>query len=368
MAKVLLIEDDVQQVLMTSTALRRAGHRVHVAVDGERGLHAAQVLKPDVIISDVLMSGISGFEVVASLRRISELLFTPVLLLTSMSEMAHMRQGLTSGADDYLTKPCTPDVLLRAVDAALARRGNMKEAVDHVVSGAVGAAVEREKQALALRYEVRLTQEMGARWQQAAEGAGDIDYPAALVVHARWRGLGPHSPEPAAMAAQRLKSAYRAARDTLYLFGAERVVSHPDAFVGIFPSPPGEAGHDCAMRAANAAFALGRHFGPAQPVTIGLHCGRLHLVAVDDPLHGESEYALLPGETLATAVALSEAAHLQRWGIAASRVLTRMLRSRVAYGSSTWTEAGIEAVQLKPLRRGDTDGMRRNSAHAMESP
>ena len=349
----------MQQVLVISTALRRAGHRVHVAVDGERGLQAARALKPDVIISDVMMPGISGFEVVASLRRISDLLFTPVLLLTSMSEMAHMREGLTSGADDYLTKPCAPDVLLRAMDAALARRGRLRETVGHVVSGAVGAAVEREKEALALRYEVRLTQEIGARWRQAAEGEGDIDYPAAVVVHAGWSGLGPNAQEAPAVAAQRLKSAYRAARDTLYLFGAERVISHPDAFVGIFSSPAGEGEPDCATRAANAAFALARHFRTAQPLAIGLHCGGVHLVAVGDPLHGESEHTLLPGETLATAAALSEAARSQQWGIAASRALTQMLQSRVGLGSSTWTGDSIEAVQLLSLRRVDTDDLRR---------
>lgn len=292
MAKVLLIEDDVQQILVTSFALRRGGHRVHVAVDGARGLQAAQALKPDIVVCDVVMPGMSGFEVVTALRQMPELIFTPVVMLTAMTESENLRQGMTSGADDYLTKPCAPEDLCRAVDAALERRGQQRQTVAGVISGVVGAAVEQERQALALRYEVRLTQEVSARWDQVTTAQGDLHYAQAILVYMRLSGLEQSAAEPAHTAAERLRAAHQAARDTLYLFGAERVISHLKAFVGIFPFSGPHAIEATAGRAVNASFAMARHMTFRRRLAIGLHCGGVDMVSVNDPLHGETGHTI----------------------------------------------------------------------------
>jgi DNA-binding response OmpR family regulator len=122
MADVLLIEDDDTQRFIAGFALKKAGHAVREAADGPSGIAAARQAAPDVIVCDVMMPGMTGHEVLARLRADASLAAVPVILLTAMSERAHMREGMKAGADDYLTKPYQPAELCAAVDAQLARR------------------------------------------------------------------------------------------------------------------------------------------------------------------------------------------------------------------------------------------------------
>ena len=146
MAIVLLIEDDAAQRMMASFALKKAGHEVHEAEDGVKGLATARAVRPDAVVSDVMMPGMTGYEVVESLRADKALANTPVLLLTAMSDRKHMRQGMTAGADDYLTKPYRPAELCEAIDALVARRRQQEDAfrnsMSDIVTGALGGHVE----------------------------------------------------------------------------------------------------------------------------------------------------------------------------------------------------------------------------------
>ena len=122
MAEVLLIEDDEAQRFIAGFALKKAGHAVREAADGAAGIAAAREAHPDVVVCDVVMPGMTGYEVLARLRGDPALANVPVILLTAMSERQHMRQGMSAGADDYLTKPYRPAELCEAIDAVLARR------------------------------------------------------------------------------------------------------------------------------------------------------------------------------------------------------------------------------------------------------
>jgi CheY-like chemotaxis protein len=122
MAEVLLIEDDEAQRFIAGFALKKAGHAVREAADGAAGIAAAREAHPDVVVCDVVMPGMTGYEVLARLRGDPGLANVPVILLTAMSERQHMRQGMSAGADDYLTKPYRPAELCEAIDAVLARR------------------------------------------------------------------------------------------------------------------------------------------------------------------------------------------------------------------------------------------------------
>ncbi|QJW84839.1 response regulator [Ramlibacter terrae] len=117
-----MIEDDDAQRFVASFALKKAGHDVDEAADGPQGVARARASRPDVIVCDVMMPGMTGYEVVAALRADAELATVPMILLTAMSDRKHMRQGMTAGADDYLTKPYRPDELCEAINAVLARR------------------------------------------------------------------------------------------------------------------------------------------------------------------------------------------------------------------------------------------------------
>ena len=153
MAVVLLVEDDEAQRFLAAFALRSAQHEVHEAGDGPEAVAKARELKPDVVVCDVMMPGMTGYEVLTALRSDRQLATTPVVLLTALSDRKHMRQGMTTGADDYLTKPYKPDELCDAVEAALQRHRAQKEAFASTVSEAVEEALEDQKESLAKRYE-----------------------------------------------------------------------------------------------------------------------------------------------------------------------------------------------------------------------
>src|SRR3954469_16050500 len=146
MPRVLLIEDDDAQRYVAAFALRKAGHEVHEAPDGPAGLVGAQMHRPDAIVCDVMMPGMTGYEVVGALRNNPDLAGTPIILLTAMSDRKHMREGMTAGADDYLTKPYRPDELCEAITAVLARRQSQHEAFMGSVSGLVEDALEEQKE------------------------------------------------------------------------------------------------------------------------------------------------------------------------------------------------------------------------------
>jgi two-component system alkaline phosphatase synthesis response regulator PhoP len=115
----ILVVDDEQSILDLVTAyLRREGYEVHTAPDGHSGLKAARSFKPDLIVLDVMLPGMDGFEVLTHLRRESH---AYVIMLTARAEETDKIVGLSVGADDYVTKPFSPRELVARVKAALRR-------------------------------------------------------------------------------------------------------------------------------------------------------------------------------------------------------------------------------------------------------
>ena len=117
-AKVLVIDDEQPIVDLVSAYLRREGYEVVTARDGFSGLKAARTLKPDLVVLDVMLPGLDGLELLAQLRRQSDVY---VILLTARSDEMDKVVGLSVGADDYLTKPFSPRELVARVKAALRR-------------------------------------------------------------------------------------------------------------------------------------------------------------------------------------------------------------------------------------------------------
>ena len=121
MITLLLIEDEETMRDLTATALELEGYRVHQAADGRAGIASARRHRPDLILCDVMMPGMDGYEVLAALRSDSALSRIPFIFLTAKGEKKDLRQGMVSGADDYLTKPVALDDLLAAIRARLER-------------------------------------------------------------------------------------------------------------------------------------------------------------------------------------------------------------------------------------------------------
>ena len=118
MATVLLVEDDPAARQGLELALRRLGYGVHAAGTGEAALRDLRDAAPDVVVLDVMLPGLDGFEVCRRLRRGSDI---PVIMLTARGDDLDIVGGLEAGADDYVVKPVEPRVLDARIRALIRR-------------------------------------------------------------------------------------------------------------------------------------------------------------------------------------------------------------------------------------------------------
>lgn len=116
---ILIVEDEEAMRIALRETLLSEGFKVTTAADGERGLEAAHTRDYDLILLDVMMPKVSGFDVCKTLRKNSR--STPILMLTAKGQVEDRVTGLDSGADDYLTKPFSLRELLARIRALLRR-------------------------------------------------------------------------------------------------------------------------------------------------------------------------------------------------------------------------------------------------------
>jgi two-component system response regulator CpxR len=124
--RILLVDDDVELCALLDELLSREGFDIEMAHDGARGLERAQSGGFDMVVLDVMLPGIDGFELLRRLRKSS---LVPVLMLTARGEDVDRIVGLELGADDYLPKPFNPRELVARIRAIL-RRIEAKRAAD----------------------------------------------------------------------------------------------------------------------------------------------------------------------------------------------------------------------------------------------
>jgi two-component system response regulator CpxR len=130
--RLLLIDDDAELCALMSEFLSAQGYEVATAPDGAAGLDAALSSDPDVIILDVMMPRLDGFDLLRNLRRRSQ---TPVLMLSARTAPEDRIQGLNVGADDYLLKPFVVGELLARIRAVLRR--SQRPAVESLTVGSL---------------------------------------------------------------------------------------------------------------------------------------------------------------------------------------------------------------------------------------
>lgn len=122
MSHILIIEDNEDLAFGLRRTLEFEGYDVDVAEDGEQGLERARSIEPDLVVLDVMLPGMDGFEVLEALRGAGSRM--PVLMLTARDEEADVVMGFHSGADDYVTKPFSTLELVARVRALLRRSGS----------------------------------------------------------------------------------------------------------------------------------------------------------------------------------------------------------------------------------------------------
>lgn len=119
--RILVVDDEPDITALVAYHLAKAGYRVSTAASGAEALRAAREERPDLVILDLMLPGVSGYDVLADLRGMDETRDVGVILLTARREEADRIRGLSLGADDYLTKPFSPQELILRVAAVIRR-------------------------------------------------------------------------------------------------------------------------------------------------------------------------------------------------------------------------------------------------------
>ncbi len=119
MASILIVDDSASMRNMVKATLSTAGHEVFSADDGRQGVEAANQAHYDVVVTDLNMPIMDGFELIRSLRESENYRYTPILLLTTESSQEKKQEGKAAGATGWLVKPFNPEKLLVTIDRVL---------------------------------------------------------------------------------------------------------------------------------------------------------------------------------------------------------------------------------------------------------
>lgn len=123
MAKILVIDDDIAICELVKINLELQGHVCNYSTDPTRGFALIKQEKPNLVILDVMMGAISGYDVAQKIRYSPDIAKTPIIMLTALSELNNKLDGFNSGVDDYITKPFEIEELKARVLALLNRSG-----------------------------------------------------------------------------------------------------------------------------------------------------------------------------------------------------------------------------------------------------
>ena len=119
--KILIIDDDTDLLQLTSRIFKRAGAQVLTAQDSSEGVGKFLTYRPNLILLDVMMPGVNGFEICQKIRQVSDV---PIIMLTALNHEQNLLQGLEVGADEFLSKPFSGEILLARAKTLLRRIGN----------------------------------------------------------------------------------------------------------------------------------------------------------------------------------------------------------------------------------------------------
>ena len=117
MARILIVDDSPSQLMGMKRIVEKLGHEAVTAEDGAAGVEAAKASLPDLILMDVVMPGLNGFQATRAISRDAETRSIPIILCTSKSQETDKIWGMRQGARDYVVKPVSRDELLAKIAA-----------------------------------------------------------------------------------------------------------------------------------------------------------------------------------------------------------------------------------------------------------
>lgn len=140
--KILVVDDDIETLRLVGLMLQRQGYQIVAASNGQQALQIAKAEKPDLVLLDVMMPDMDGYEVTRRLRADAITSSVPIIMFTAKTQVDDKVTGFEAGADDYLTKPTQPRELFAHVKAVLARGGKMRpSSMEPLPSGEKGHVV-----------------------------------------------------------------------------------------------------------------------------------------------------------------------------------------------------------------------------------
>jgi DNA-binding response OmpR family regulator len=373
MANIVVLEDDAATRLLIAGVLKKAGHQVSTVDNGAEGLLIILAEQPDLVISDVQMPKMTGFEVLQHMRLTPEVADTPVILLTSLSARSDMRTGMREGADDYITKPFDPTELLESVSAQLQRVQLRQSTLDERAN----ALAQSKITALKDSYEAKLKQAAAqASVQTAAAGkvpstsgsAHDLSelasrhVPKAWVMHVTVHNSAQFMAKlPARDWRLLLRSLYSPSGAASALKTASFVDLSGSDLLLVFADQPGQtiaAPQRAACALADMVEASGRckrwaasHFAgtdlPALRVLLSLHAGPVDMATVPLDSGGQREMAF--GSTIDQTLALRSSNSSLVWLAAASDEALAGAGNLFRTGASTRITASGKDLRIHAL-------------------
>lgn len=119
MATILIVDDSPTEIHVLTTILEKQGHTIQTANNGEEGVEKAKEIKPDLILMDVVMPGMNGFQATRQISKNTDTAHIPIIIVTTKDQETDRVWGLRQGAKDYLTKPVSEAELLEKVSTVM---------------------------------------------------------------------------------------------------------------------------------------------------------------------------------------------------------------------------------------------------------
>ncbi len=344
MSRIVVMEDDNGTRMLIAAILKKDGHEVLEADNGEAGLRLVLAHMPDLVMSDVEMPRMSGLEALAQIRAAESVANTPVILLTSLAQRDQMRAGMLGGADDYITKPFKPAELREAVAAQLGRVA-VRSALSHI---ATERALHEQRIELDKLYTDQFASQYSTRFTDDDLVTDEKHSNATLLsVHVNSYGA----------LAQRLSSNelgevvrrfYGYCSDTINLFGAHHVEFDGSGMLAMFVEGNDTNSVTHGLRAVKAAFGLQEASNRADVFMQSAHAGRtlprfticavldtgpVTLARMKDTLGTGRAHTVLVGDTMATARAMQPLVEAKGWAIGATVNTMRTVSGAVRVGA-----------------------------------